>query len=152
MRVVDVMPSCCAPGEGEDPMQISFTTAQQNCRSKGQGKGAGGGKGGMGGMGGMGGGGMQGGGMGGGMGGGKGMGMGGKGGPNPQSRSRSIYCGNLPQSVTKADLGTLGTPYGLVEAVRFMPQQTYASTPPLQVVMPLPVGAYTLLSPAGTAS
>ena len=120
-RLCDVLP--CEPGQGDEPMQISFTSAQQNCRRRQE---------------------MRGGGMGGGGGG--GMGGGGRGvladaiaqgmaqvqqrhaprnkGP-ATGPSRSIYVGNLPPTITMPVLASLAVPWGLLESLRFMPQQTY---------------------------
>ena len=100
-------------------MQINFTTAQQNCRGKGGGGKGDGGKGGSGGP------------MGGGMGagslgqGGKG-GMGGGKGKGGVGRGRSIYLGNLPREITPGLLASVSLGFGLLESMRFMPQQAAA--------------------------
>jgi hypothetical protein len=110
----------CGPGEGEDVLNINFTSAQQNCRGGGKGVGGKGGGGGGGPMGGMQAGGMV---AGAHMQGGKGgMGKGGgKGGPT--TGGRSIYCGNLPREITPGVLASVSLGFGLLESLRFMPQQ-----------------------------
>lgn len=98
-------------------LQISFTTAQQNCRRGGGvagkgagGRGAGGGRGGTG------------------TGGGAGVGgvfhPAARGANNSQEfrnlqPSRSIYVGNLPHGCTTRELTDLSAPYGLLESIRF---------------------------------
>ena len=103
-------------------MNINFTSAQQNCRGGGKGGGGKGGGGGGGPMGGA----MQGGGMQGGMnnmqGGKGGMGKGGGKGGSGQP-GRSIYCGNLPRDITPGTLASVSLGFGLLESLRFMPQQ-----------------------------
>ena len=113
-RPSQVLP--CGAGEGDDVLNINFTSAQQNCRGGGKG---GGGKGGGGGGGPMSS--MQGGAHS--MQGGKGgMGKGGgKGGPT--TAGRSIYCGNLPRDITPGVLASVSLGFGLLESLRFMPQQ-----------------------------
>ena len=119
----------CGAGEGEDLMNINFTSAQQNCRGGGKGGGGKGGGGGGGPMGGA----MQGGGMQGGMnnmqGGKGGMGKGGGKGGSGQP-GRSIYCGNLPRDITPGTLASVSLGFGLLESLRFMPQQVISNPNP----------------------
>ena len=46
---------------------------------------------------------------------------GGKGGPT--TAGRSIYCGNLPRDITPGVLASVSLGFGLLESLRFMPQQ-----------------------------
>jgi len=99
-------------------VQITFTTAQQNCRRRQiqaveglRGMGGGRGDGGRGGAG------VD-----------AGGGRGGRGTghlkPLPKQHSRSIYVGNLPHGIDISAVAELSLPYGLLESVKFF--QTYA--------------------------
>ena len=87
-------------------LQLTYTTAQQNCRRRYQqvvGGGRGSGDGGRGT------------GIAGGTAGGRGAQK-----PLPMQHSRSIYVGNLPHGCDIAEVGELAVPYGLLESVKYL--------------------------------
>lgn len=100
-RVGQIVPEAVG-AESEKELQVTFTSAQQNCRRRVAPVGKGAGRGAMDFS--------------------RGRGFDGRGRGGGLQRSRSVYVGNLPQGVTLSDLSELALPYGPLESLRWMGQ------------------------------